>query len=80
MVEPHIYLTNLRFCRSCARDMVQHHKCLLCSARLTVTRVQLGLHLRRRHGGMAVAEYEAVHAEDLEPLFLRWNDGNPLRQ
>ena len=79
-MEPHIYLTNLRFCRSCARDMVQHHKCVLCSARLILRRAHLGLHLRRCHGGMAVAEYKAANAEDLEPLFLRWNNGNPLRQ
>ena len=57
-----------------------HHKCLLCSARLTVTRAQIGLHLHRCHGGMAVPEYEALHAEMLEPLFQQWNDTNPLRQ
>ena len=68
------------FCRSGSRDVVQHHKCLLCATRLTVTRRQMGLHLRRCHGGMAVAEYEALHSEDLEPLFQQWNDGSPLRQ
>ena len=70
----------VKFYRSGSRDVVQHHKCLLCATRLTVTRRQMGLHLRRCHGGMAVAEYEALYSEDLEPLFKHWNDSNPLRQ